>query len=212
MVQATGQAMKSLTNESFKELLQAMQRGEDQAFDTFFQEHYDRLVRFAKKRIGSFPLRTFDEEDLALSAIHSLFEGLRENRYEAQSNVELWRILISITNCKLVNLRQKVCAQKRGGGDVRGDSIWVQTGENNFFHEQRDHRLDGAPDACLELLETTDLLFQQLESDDQRKIARLLLEGYRIDDIATELDCVRRTIERKLARIRELWSEVLNND
>ena len=204
--------MEQWTDESFEELLQAMQRGEDQAFDTFFQEHYEQLVRFAKKKIGTFPLRTFDEEDLALSAIHSLFEGLRENRIEAQSNVDLWRILAAITNRKLVNLRQKVFAQKRGGGNVRGDSIWVQTGEDNFFQEQQDHRLDNAPDASMELMETTDLLFQQLDDDTMRKIARLLLEGYRIDDIATELDCVRRTIERKIARIRELWNGVLNND
>jgi len=204
--------MEQWSNEAFEELLQAMQRGEDRAFDTFFQEHYERLVRFAKKKIGSFPLRTFDEEDLALSAMNSLFDGLRENLIEAQSSVELWRILVSIVNRKLINLRQKVFAQKRGGGNVRGDSIWVQTGENNLFHEQQDPRLDVAPDASIELLETTDMLFQQLEDDTQRKIARLMLEGYRIDDIATELDCVRRTIERKIARIRELWSEVLNNN
>ena len=204
--------MASWNNESFEELLQAMQRGEDLAFETFFQEHYDRLVRFAKKKIGSFPLRTSDEEDLALSAMHSLFDGLRENRIEAQSNVELWRILASITNRKLINLRQKMFAQKRGGGNVRGDSIWMQTGENDFFQRQQDPRQDTAPDVRIELMETTDRLFQQLEDDTMRKIARLLLEGYRIDDIATELDCVRRTVERKIARIRELWSEVLNND
>jgi len=204
--------MNQWGDESFAELLQAMQRGEEQAFDVFFQEHYDRLVRFAKKKIGSFPLRTFDEEDLALSAMNSLFDGLRENLIAAQSNVDLWRILVSIVNRKLINLRERVMAQKRGGGNVRGDSIWTQTSEDNFFHQQKDHRLDNAPDACIELLETTDRLFRKLENDDQRKIARLLLEGYRIDDIATELDCVRRTIERKIVRIRELWSEVLNND
>ena len=32
-----------------------------------------------------------------------------------------------------------------------------------------------------------------------------------IVDIAEELNCVRRTVERKIAHIRELWSDVLNN-
>ena len=200
--------MSQWNNEKFEELLNAMQRGEDSAFDTFFRTYYDRLVRLAKKKIGSFPLRTFDEEDLAISAMRSLFAGICENRYEVQSGVDLWKILVSITNCKWINMREKMGAKKRGSGNVRGDSIWVRTSEHNLFHEQKDIR-EELPDICAELLETTDMLFQQLKDEEQRKIARLLLEGYRIDDIATELDCVRRTIERKIAQIRKVWGEFL---
>ena len=197
---------------SLEKLLDAMQKGDEQAFDTFFKAYYDRLVRFARKKISSFPLRTFDEEDLALSAINSLFNGINENRFEIQSSVELWKLLVSITKRKLINERQSQLAQKRGGGNVRGDSIWCQTGDDNFFHEQQDMKQGMPPDACIELLETTDMLFQRLEDDKSRRIARLLLEGYRIDDIAKELNCVRRTIERKIARIRELWREALNDE
>jgi len=203
--------MDQWSNEEFEDLLKAMQRGEDRAFDTFFQAYYDQLVRYAKKRVGNFPLRTFDEEDLALSAMRSLFDGIGENRYDVQSGVDLWKILVSITNFKWLNLREKMGAQKRGGGSVRGDSIWVQAGENNLLHEQQDMK-QALPDICVELLETTDMLFRQLKDDDMRKIARLLLEGYRIDDIAAELDCVRRTIERKIAQIRKVWGRFLEID
>ena len=204
--------MDTWDSESFEELLDAMQKGDDRAFDTFFKQYYDRLVQYAKKKIGTFPLRTLDEEDVAMSAMNSLFNSLRENRIEAQSSVELWQILLTITKRKLINLREGQHTQKRGGGNVRGDSIWVQTGEGNIFHEQQDMRLDIAPDARAELLETTELLFRQLKDDRTRQIARLMLEGYRINDIAEELNCVRRTVERKVGQIRKLWSEVLNND
>jgi len=203
--------MDTWNNEEFEALLDAMQQGDDRAFDTFFQAYYEKLVRYAKKRVGNFPLRTFDEEDLALSAMHSLFNGIGENRYEVESGVDLWKILVTITNCKWINLREKMDAQKRGGGNVRGDSIWIQKGENNLFHEQQDMKQE-LPDICVELLETTDRLFQQLKDDDTRKIARLLLEGYRIDDIAVELDCVRRTVERKIAQIRKVWGRFLEID
>jgi RNA polymerase sigma factor (sigma-70 family) len=189
-----------------------MQKGEDWAFDTFFKTYYDRLVQFAKRRVGSFPLRTFDEEDVALSAMNSLFNCLRENRYEAQNSVELWQILITITKRKLIHRREREYAQKRGGGNVRGDSVWAQAGENGRFHKQPDTKRHMTPDAQVELLETTDLLFQRLEDDKTREVARLLLEGYRINDIAEKLNCVRRTIERRIVYIRELWSEVLNNE
>ena len=204
--------MKPRDNESFEELLDAMQRGEDEAFTTFFNRHYDQLVQFAKKKLGSFPLRTFDADDVAQSAMKSLFKSLRENRYEAQNSIEIWQILITITKNKLLDRRRRQQAQKRGGGNVRGESIWAQTGEDCGLHEQRDTRHNMTPEAQVELLETTDLLFQQLEDDKTREVARLLLAGYRINDIAEELNCVRRTVERKIAQIRELWNDVLNNE
>jgi RNA polymerase sigma factor (sigma-70 family) len=203
--------MEPSNNESFEELLDAMQKGEDQAFTTFFNRHYDQLVQFASKKLGSFPLRAFDADDVAQSAMKSLFKSLRANRYEVQNSVELWRILITITKNKLLDRRRRQQTQKRGGGNVRGESIWAQAGEDSGLYEQQDTRQNMTPDAQVELLETTDLLFQRLEDDKTREVARLLLAGYRINDIAEELNCVRRTVERKISHIRELWSEVLNN-
>ena len=204
--------MEPSNNESFEELLDAMQNGKDDAFTAFFNKYYDPLVQFAKTKLGSFPLRAFDEHDVAQSAMKSLFKSLRENRYEAQNSIELWQILITITKNKLLDRRRRQQAQKRGGGNVRGESIWAQAGEDSGLHAQKDTRQNMTPDAQVELLETTDLLFQRLEDDKTREVARLLLAGYRINDIAEELNCVRRTVERKIVHIRELWSEVLNNN
>ena len=204
--------MESGNNELFEELLNAMQKGEDSAFTMFFNRYYDQLVQFAKKKLGSSPLRTFDEHDVAQSAMKSLFKNLRENRYEAQNSIELWQILITITKNKLIDRRRRQHAQKRGGGNVRGESIWAQTGEDSGLHEQQDTKQKMTPDAQVELLETTELLFQRLEDDKTREVAQLLLAGYRINDIAEELNCVRRTVERKIVHIRELWGEVLKKD
>ncbi|MDR0326825.1 MAG: hypothetical protein LBI05_00865, partial [Planctomycetaceae bacterium] len=38
-------------NELFEKLLDAMQKGEDNAFTMFFNRYYDQLVRFAKKKL-----------------------------------------------------------------------------------------------------------------------------------------------------------------
>jgi RNA polymerase sigma factor (sigma-70 family) len=203
--------MEPKDNESFEELLDAMQEGEDRAFTVFFNRHYDQLVQFAQKKLGSFPLRSFDADDVAQSAMKSLFKSLRENRYEAQGSSELWQILITITKNKLIDRRRRQQAQKRGGGNVRGESIWAQAGEDSGLSEQQDTKQNMTPDAQVELLETTELLFQRLEDDKTREVARLLLAGYRINDIAEELNCVRRTVERKIVHIREIWSEVLNS-
>jgi DNA-directed RNA polymerase specialized sigma24 family protein len=43
--------------------------------------------------------------------------------------------------------------------------------------------------------------------DDLRRIARLKLEGYANEEIAQEVKCGLRTVQRKLNRIRREWLE-----
>jgi DNA-binding CsgD family transcriptional regulator len=38
-----------------------------------------------------------------------------------------------------------------------------------------------------------------------QQVAQLTLEGYSIQEIADKLGCVRRTVDRKLERIRDKW-------
>jgi DNA-directed RNA polymerase specialized sigma24 family protein len=40
-----------------------------------------------------------------------------------------------------------------------------------------------------------------------RQVALLRLEGFSPREIADKLDCVERTVERKLERIRDKWSK-----
>lgn len=187
----------------FESLLTAMQQGDEIAFGAFFETHYERIVRYAKKRIGTFPLRVADEEDIAISAMNSLFRNIEENRYDIQNSMELWKLLVTITNRKLSKQRHAHFAQKRGGGKVRGDSIWQNSGSQEDFVQ----RPQGGE---MEWIETTDVLFQRLDDPKAREVARLLLEGHSIEDVAVELGCVRRTVERKIASIRVIWSEFLN--
>ena len=57
-------------------------------------------------------------------------------------------------------------------------------------------------DECRRLLES-------LPEPELRIIALLKVEGYTNEEIASQLDCVPRTIERKMSRIRLLWKHEL---
>jgi DNA-directed RNA polymerase specialized sigma24 family protein len=50
-------------------------------------------------------------------------------------------------------------------------------------------------------------LLDQLPDEMLRQVALLTLEGYQPKEIAEKLGCVRRTVERKLERIRDIWDE-----
>jgi DNA-directed RNA polymerase specialized sigma24 family protein len=50
-------------------------------------------------------------------------------------------------------------------------------------------------------------MLDALADDTLKQIATLKLEGYTNEEIAGRLGCVPRTVERKLERIREKWSQ-----
>jgi DNA-directed RNA polymerase specialized sigma24 family protein len=54
-------------------------------------------------------------------------------------------------------------------------------------------------------------LLDALDDDQLRHIALLKLEGYTNQEIAVKLDCVERTVERKLERIRRKWSSATDD-
>ena len=65
---------------------------------------------------------------------------------------------------------------------------------------------DGPTPAEAALLnEALEHRFQMLKDPDLRQIALWKLEGYTNAEIAAQLECTLRTVERKLERIRTYW-------
>ena len=52
------------------------------------------------------------------------------------------------------------------------------------------------------------LLLDRLGDKELRRIARLKMEGHTNSEIAAELKCLVRIVERKVRRIRALWEDV----
>lgn len=182
--------------------------GDEQAIQEVWERYYDRLVRLARRKLGAGARRASDEEDVALSAFHSFYRGASEGRFpRLNDRHDLWKLLVTITCRKAIAHIKNATAQKRGGGQVRGESIFQGTGENESTGGIG--QILGAqptPELAAMVAETTGDLLDQLEDETLRQIAIMKMEGYSNEEIATELDCVTRTVERKLARIREIWS------
>ncbi|MEM9366125.1 MAG: ECF-type sigma factor [Planctomycetota bacterium] len=65
------------------------------------------------------------------------------------------------------------------------------------------------PEFSAEFIEICEQLFAALEEPSLQEIGRLKIEGYRDNEIADQLECSRRTIQRKVERIRRIWSRVV---
>jgi DNA-directed RNA polymerase specialized sigma24 family protein len=186
-----------------------LKQGDPQAAAALWRHCYDRLVIYARHRFGSASRREADEEDAALSAFGSLCRGAAAGRYPHLDDPDdLWRLLFTLTARKVCAQQTRERAAKRGGGEVGGESRFDRGGTSAAGIAGAPG-LELPPDLEVMALDSCEQLLAALGDDTLRRVAQLKLEGYTTDEIAQQIQCKPRTVERKLNRIRVLWSETV---
>lgn len=184
--------------------------GDSQAAIAVWERYYDRLVQVARRKLNGTPRRAFDEEDVALSALRTFLARAKQGRfYRWHDGGELWQLLLTITARKALAHQRWEMRKKRGGGKVRGDSVFPSDAGSRTLPTgiQQIRAAGPCPAQLAMLLEEAEQLLDDLSDETLQRIARLRLAGYTNDEIAETLGCVRRTVERKLDRIRRKWQE-----
>ena len=203
---------KSETQNEAAEFVAAMARvreGDDDAIAELWNGYFQRLVRLAARRLPPNLRRAGDEEDIALSAFHSFIAGIRRDQFPDLSGPDnLWGLLITLTGRKVnAHLRHQT-RQKRGGGAVRGESVFMDPDET-----RRSAGISGVSDSMetadlsAELEEACDRLLDQLPDAQLRQIAVMRMDGFLVDEIAERLGLSKRATERRLQLIRRTWTE-----
>jgi RNA polymerase sigma factor (sigma-70 family) len=188
--------------------LAGLAQGDQSAIERIWQRYYQRLVRLARKKLGDASRRAADEEDVALSAFHSFYRGATAGRFpRLDDRHDLWKLLVTITSRKAVAQLRHDHRQKRGGGRVRGESVFVHRGDSGGGAGIAEILgPEPTPEVAALVAEQCGQLLQRLRDETLRQIALYKLEGYTNEEIARLLDCAPRTVERKLARIRQCWA------
>ena len=199
-------------SEVISQWLSLLAEGDDDVAQEIWNNYFGKLVRLARRKLEGIPSRDADEEDVALSAMNSFYRGMAQRKFDRVHNRDdLWKLLVTITIRKATARRRSYFAQKRGGGQVRGESI---------FGHQEDKQgglayvlgTEPTPELAAGVAENCRQMLEQLQDETLRRVALWTLEGYRTEEIAGKLGCVRRTVERKLERIREIWGEEGRNE
>ncbi len=178
---------------------------DERAANQIWNRFFERLCHYVRSYIFDRHRRHFDEEDIANSALFALFDGLKNSRFASvKRRNELWQLLTVIAARKACNTRKHFDCKKRGSGKVRGESVLSRDGLNGIIDYVQSTSRD-SDYASFEML-CRDMI-QRLPDERLRKVALRRLAGCSVDQIAEEFNCVRRTIERKLALIRRIWSK-----
>jgi RNA polymerase sigma factor (sigma-70 family) len=186
-----------------------LQGGNDHAAHQLWERYFRRLVGLARKKLGDTPRQAADEEDVALSAMAAFCRGIQEGLFPTLSNRDdLWRLLVAITLRKVIDLARYEEHRTRGGG-VLTDGSAPGNPDSAIIDKPEIERLlsrEPTPEEAAQVADEFERLLGCLEDDSLRCVALRKMEGYSDDEIATQLGCARRTIVRKLRRIRGLWS------
>ena len=171
-------------------LYQQLRAGRNDALNDLIHRFWPRLMALANSTLSGRYQRVSDAEDALQSAIISFWEQVGQGDFKLEMDRnDLWNVLGLITVRKALKVQEKERAQKRGGGRVvtslglEGAAAPVSEAEFDVL--------------CTELLE--------LLEPDLRAFALLRLMGHKNREIAVELNCTERKVERKLNLIRTIW-------
>src|SRR5947209_526174 len=121
------------TDGSVTRWLGRLQTGDPAAPQQLWERYYRRLVALARTKLRDAPGLASDEEDLALSAFNSFFQGAGEGRFpQLGDRSNLWRLLVVITARKACNLKRDGRRQKRSGAAPDSAAAPVRPGEGDL--------------------------------------------------------------------------------
>jgi DNA-directed RNA polymerase specialized sigma24 family protein len=175
-----------------------LKSGSQTAAQRLWTRYFRQMLLYSRSRLWGSDRLMADEEDVAIAAFKSFCGRIGSNRAtQIHDREELWSLLVGIMVRKAADQVKFEHRKKRGGGMVRDDEAVLDGFESPA----------PPPDLAAQLAEEFQHLLAQLPDPGLQSIAVLKLEGYSGEEIAKELGCGVRTVERKLMLIRRQWTE-----
>ena len=189
--------------------LDGIKAGDGTDIQRLWDRYFQRLVRLAGAKLPAHCRRSFDEEDVALSAFQSFCDRAGRGQFPQLSDRDdLWRLLATITVRKALDtMRHQTPPEARRGqragrvGPARG---WTN-GDGDGLGEVLGR--EPTPEVAVRFADDYQRFLAKLEDPALRSIALRRLEGQTTPEIAAATKVSTKTIERKLRLIRAIWSE-----
>lgn len=192
--------MSDHSDQSITQFFNAMRSGDSAAAHKLWERFFPRLHALARKTLAGRPQRADDAEDAALSAFATFFQRAREGAFgEGLNRNNLWALLGVIAVRKARKQARRQTAAKRGGGRVVDESALDRNDERRGLDAIAAGPAEQFDLHCEDLLGQLD--------DEQRTIAILRMLGHKNREIAEQLGCTERKVERKLHLIRATWQD-----
>jgi DNA-directed RNA polymerase specialized sigma24 family protein len=188
-----------------KQLQSPDDRQRQEAARVIWERFAGKLQALVRRHLDNRIRRREDEQDILQSMYVSFCTGQLQGKTAPASREELWKLLVRITMCKVVNTANRHLAARR---DVRRERTTPadQNGTTPalFPRWMLDHidRAQPSPEEQVLVIEELDRLLQDLP-EELRKIVVWKLEGFTNAEIACMIDRTVRCVELKMQLIRK---------
>ncbi len=179
------------------------------AAQALWEKFQKRLLGVAARQLGGNVRGAGDADDVVNDAFASFYRRVEHGEYTAVNDRDgLWRLLLTITENKAKKQLRRELAQRRGAGKNRGDSIFYSSPQSEAGGGfDRFAAAEPTPDDVAVLHETMAEMLALL-TEDEREIAIMRMESWSNTEIADRRSLSLATVERRLKKIREKWSEL----
>lgn len=174
----------------------------DEAVAKLWERYFEHLVKRARDHLRGRRVIN-DGEDVALMAFDRFVQAVAAGRFPRLNDREdLWQVLLMLTSRIASNAARDERREKRGGGIVQSITPVSDSGSSGLPVASS----EPDPADAAAMAEAGEEMLAALKDPLLRQIAILALEGYTNMEIAEKIERVVSTVERKLNRIREIWT------
>lgn len=180
-------------------LIDQLRQGDQAATDRLWAQYFPRLLALARRTLSGWPQAVTDADDAVQSAFVAFWRRAARGELPDELHRDnLWRLLATITVRKAQKHVERARAQKRGGGRIVSEGALCGGGDGPSLDQ-----IAGATPAGEFDLQCEELLLRL--DDEQRHIAMLRLMGHTTAEIASQLGCTQRKVQRKLNLVELQW-------
>ena len=194
-----------MTNgDSFAEVMDRLNAGEEGAARQIFQRYAGRLVQLARQQLDAAVPRKVDPEDVVQSVYKSFFVRYGLGQLELGGWGSLWGLLVVITHRKCAN---RIKHHRRERRAVHREKSLPSADDSGVRWEAVDP--EPTPLQATVLAETVEELLRGLELP-ERQIVELSLQGYTVQEIKEQLGRAERTVRRVRQHVRHKLERMQN--
>jgi DNA-directed RNA polymerase specialized sigma24 family protein len=180
-------------------------RQRDEAARVIWDRFSSRLQSLVRRHLDNRVRRREDEQDILQSMYSSFCLGQLEGKKPPSSRAELWKLLVRITMCKVVNTAHRHMAVRR---DVRREAFVPRDPSakaGSLFPQWMLEHVDKSlpsPEEKVIIVEELNRLLHGL-SEELRQIVLWKLDGFTNAEIACTIGRTVRCVELKMQLIRK---------
>lgn len=194
---------------SVTEWIEAVKGGNSSAAEALWNRYFAQIVAIARDQLRGRVAPLSDEEDIALSVLESFCRAAGEGRFpDLADRTSLWRLLMRMTARKAIDARRHAARQRRGGAVVvESLEVYHEGGDQDPAWADLVSQVP-APDFAAMMVEQCQRHLELLPDEELRRLAIGKMEGFTNDELASQLHCSVRTVERRLELIRQIWTHL----